>query len=75
MWKNWEDTCDAALCYLLRTILSKSEKDRLRAAHTSFDEVKDITKFEKHFSTVLERLGKKKANFDYDLNQNEGEFT
>lgn len=50
---------DAGLCYVLRTILAKSDKDRLRAAHTSFDEVKDISKFEKHFTTVIERITKK----------------
>jgi hypothetical protein len=56
--QNWEDVVDASLCYLLRTILAKSEKDKLRAAHTSFDEVKDVSKLEKHFTQVLERVPK-----------------
>ncbi|RZC35649.1 PTHB1 [Asbolus verrucosus] len=56
--QNWEDVTDASLCYLLRTVLAKSEKDKLRAAHTSFDEVKDISKIEKHFTQVLERIPK-----------------
>lgn len=49
---------DASLCYLLRTVMAKTEKDRLRAPHTSFDEVKDLSKFEKHLNQVLERLPK-----------------
>lgn len=49
---------DASLCYLLRTVLSKSEKDQLRAAHTSFDEIKDVGKLLKHLVQVLERISK-----------------
>ncbi|CAG9760691.1 unnamed protein product [Ceutorhynchus assimilis] len=56
--QSWEDVMDASLCYLLRTVMAKTEKDKLRAPHTSFDEVKDLTKFEKHLSLVLERLSK-----------------
>ncbi|KRT83422.1 hypothetical protein AMK59_4143, partial [Oryctes borbonicus] len=56
--QNWEDVIDAALCFLLRTSLAKSEKDKLRAPHTSFEEVKDIPKLEKHFTQVLERIAK-----------------
>ncbi|ERL86761.1 hypothetical protein D910_04167 [Dendroctonus ponderosae] len=57
----WEDVMDASFCYLLRTLLAKTEKDRLRAPHTSFDEVKDLAKFEKHLGQVLERLPKQHA--------------
>lgn len=49
---------DASLCFLLRTVMAKTEKDRLRAPHTSFDEVKDLGKFEKHLTQVLDRLPK-----------------
>lgn len=70
--QNWEDIIDAGLCYVLRTLLAKSDKDRLRAAHTSFDEVKDISKLEKHFTTVIERLVKKGPMMDININ-NEGE--
>lgn len=56
--QSWEDVTDASLCYLLRTSLAKTEKDKLRAPHTSFDEVEDLTKLEKHWSQVLERLPK-----------------
>lgn len=38
--------------------MAKSEKDKLRAAHTSFDEIKDLSKIEKHFTLVLERIPK-----------------
>ncbi|KAF7277935.1 hypothetical protein GWI33_009051 [Rhynchophorus ferrugineus] len=55
----WEDVMDTCLCYLLRTVLAKNEKDQLRVAHTSFEEVKDMNKFEKHLTQVLERLQKK----------------
>ncbi|XP_019878207.2 protein PTHB1 [Aethina tumida] len=57
--QNWEDVMDGALCYLLRTSLAKSEKDKLRAAHSSFEEVKDVSKVEKHLTQVLERIQKK----------------
>ncbi|KAK9738823.1 PTHB1 N-terminus [Popillia japonica] len=56
--QNWEDTIDAALCFLLRTLLAKSEKDKLRAPHTNFEEVKDFSKLEKHFVQVLERISR-----------------
>lgn len=56
--QNWEDVFDGSLCYLLRTNLAKSAKDKLRAAQASFDEVKDISKLEKHLYQVLERVAK-----------------
>lgn len=55
---------DASLCFLIRTILTKNEKDKLRAAHTAFDEVKDISKVEKHFTQVLERISKIQGNIE-----------
>lgn len=65
---------DASLCYLLRTLLVKTDKDRLRAPHTSFDEVKDLTKFEKHLGQVLERLPKQQAlKEDEDAFDKDGE--
>ncbi|XP_060529140.1 protein PTHB1 isoform X3 [Cylas formicarius] len=57
----WEDVVDASLSYLLRTVLAKTEKDKLRAPHSSFEEVKDITKLQKHLAHVLERLPKQRA--------------
>ncbi|XP_063927791.1 protein PTHB1 [Zophobas morio] len=74
--QNWEDVHDASLCYLLRTVLAKSEKDKLRAAHTSFEEVKDITKIEKRLSQVLERIPKGallETHFPLDEDKQEGE--
>ncbi|KAI4461025.1 parathyroid hormone-responsive b1 [Holotrichia oblita] len=62
--QNWEDTVDAALCFLLRTILAKSEKDKLRAPHTNFEEVKEFSKLEKHFIQVLERISKAIPKFE-----------
>lgn len=59
--QSWEDTIDASACFLLRTVLAKTEKDKLRAPHTSFEEVKDIAKVEKHITQVLERVAKKDA--------------
>ncbi|XP_066261107.1 protein PTHB1 [Euwallacea similis] len=56
--QSWEDVMDASLCYLLRAVIPKTEKDRLRAPHTSFDEIKDLSKFEKHLLQVLERVPK-----------------
>lgn len=57
--QSWEDTMDASACFLLRTVLAKTEKDKLRAPHTSFEEIKDIGKVEKHITQVLERVTKK----------------
>ncbi|XP_045474293.1 protein PTHB1 [Harmonia axyridis] len=59
--QNWEDVVECNLQYLLRTSLAKSEKDKLRAECSSFEEVQDITKMEKHLSQVLERLSRKMA--------------
>lgn len=59
--QNWEDTIDASACFLLRTVLAKTEKDKLRAPHTSFEEIKEIGKVEKHVTQVLERVSKKGA--------------
>lgn len=56
--QSWEDTADASACFLLRTVLAKTEKDKLRAPHTSFEEIKDIGKVEKHITQVLERVAK-----------------
>lgn len=58
LFKNWEDVMDSSFCYLLRNILAKSDKDRLRTAQTNFEEVKDISRFEKHFIQVIERINK-----------------
>ncbi|KAK9889617.1 hypothetical protein WA026_006991 [Henosepilachna vigintioctopunctata] len=57
--QSWDDVIDGNMQYLLRTCLAKSEKDRLRAQSTSFEQVKDISKVEKHLTQVLERLSKK----------------
>ncbi|KAL1498065.1 hypothetical protein ABEB36_008922 [Hypothenemus hampei] len=54
----WEDIMDVSLCFLLRTVMAKTEKDKLRAPHTCFEEIKDISKLEKHFLQVLERIPK-----------------
>lgn len=62
---------DGALCYLLRTSLAKSEKDKLRAAHSSFEEVKDVSKVEKHLTQVLERIQKKGALLKPDEDEQE----
>ncbi|XP_030761020.1 protein PTHB1 isoform X2 [Sitophilus oryzae] len=59
--QSWEDVTDTSLCYLLRTALAKTDKDKLRVAHTSFEEVKDMSKFEKHLSQVFERIQKKQS--------------
>lgn len=59
--QSWEDVVDASTSFLLRTVLAKTEKDKLRAPHTSFEEIKDIGKVEKHISQVLERVAKKDA--------------
>lgn len=59
--QNWEDVVDASACFLLRTVLARLEKDQLRAPHTSFEEIKDIGKVEKHITQVLERVAKKGA--------------
>ncbi|XP_071050684.1 protein PTHB1 [Onthophagus taurus] len=65
--QNWEDVVDTTLCYLIRTVLSKSEKDKHRAPHTSFEEVKDINKLEKHFSQVLDRVSKRRSNNEKEI--------
>lgn len=57
---------DGSLCYLLRTNLAKSAKDKLRATQTSFDEIKDISKLEKHLYQVLERVSKRGATLTED---------
>ncbi|CAH0555835.1 unnamed protein product [Brassicogethes aeneus] len=57
--QNWEDVIDGSFCYLLRTVLAKNEKDKLRATQSSFEEVKDVSKVEKHLVQVLERITNK----------------
>ncbi|XP_018575245.1 protein PTHB1 [Anoplophora glabripennis] len=57
--QGWEDAMDTSLCYLLRTVLAKSEKDKLRSASTAIEEVKDVTKLERHLVQVFERIPKK----------------
>ncbi|CAH1104899.1 unnamed protein product [Psylliodes chrysocephalus] len=56
--QNWEDVMDSTLCYLLRTYLAKSEKDKLRISQTNVEKVTDISKMEKHLVQVLERISK-----------------
>ncbi|EFA12827.1 Protein PTHB1-like Protein [Tribolium castaneum] len=56
--QSWEDITDASFSYLLRTVLAKSEKDKLRPAQTNFEEVKDVSKIEKHLTLILERIPK-----------------
>ncbi|XP_050305272.1 protein PTHB1 [Anthonomus grandis grandis] len=67
----WEDVMDGSLCYLLRTVMAKTEKDRLRAPQTSFEEINNMAKFEKHFSQVLERIPKQNSLKE----SNDGLFT
>lgn len=49
---------DSSLCYLLRSVLAKSNKDKLRSEQTNFEEVKDISKLEKHIVQVIERINR-----------------
>lgn len=73
--QSWEDTLDASTCFLLRTVLAKTEKDKLRAPHTSFEEIKDIAKVEKHLTLVLERVCKKGAPLEEEApNEIVGEY-
>ncbi|KAL3267708.1 hypothetical protein HHI36_006839 [Cryptolaemus montrouzieri] len=71
--QNWEDVLDCNLQYLLRTTLAKSEKDKLRAECTNFEEVKDISKLEKHITQVLERTSKKLSIESMDLIEEKGQ--
>lgn len=52
---------DSSLCFLLRSVLAKSDKDKLRTAQTNFEEVKDISRLEKHFIQIIERINKKET--------------
>ncbi|XP_050497856.1 protein PTHB1 isoform X2 [Diabrotica virgifera virgifera] len=56
--EDWEDVMDAALSYLLRTSLAKSEKDKLRISQSNVEKVTDISKMEKRLVQVLERISK-----------------
>ncbi|XP_044271066.1 protein PTHB1 [Tribolium madens] len=56
--QSWEDITDASLSYLLRTVLAKSEKDKLRTAHANLEEIRDVSKIEKHLTLILERISK-----------------
>ncbi|KAG5900310.1 hypothetical protein JTB14_026318 [Gonioctena quinquepunctata] len=56
--QNWENVLDSSLCYLLRTSLAKSEKDKMRMAQANFEEVTDTSKLMKHIVQVLERVSK-----------------
>ncbi|XP_018324479.1 protein PTHB1 [Agrilus planipennis] len=81
--QSWEDTTDASLCYLLRTVLYKSEKDKLRTIHISFEEIKDFSKFEEHLTQVIERISsfantsttENKIEDEYEEIKNEPEQT
>lgn len=62
IFQNWEDLMDASLSYLLRSVLAKSDKDKLRTAQMSFEEVKDVSRLEKHYFQVIERINKKETS-------------
>lgn len=49
---------DSSLCYLLRGVLAKSDKDRLRTTQCCIEEVKDVSRVEKHCIQVIERINK-----------------
>lgn len=66
-FKSWEDVMDSSLCYLLRSILAKSNKDKLRTEPTGFEEVKDILKLGKHLVQVIERINKQEIIESEDI--------
>nr|CAD7411732.1 unnamed protein product [Timema cristinae] len=56
--QGWEDVTDAALCFLLRTSLAKSHKEKQRVTNSTVEAMKDTTKLKKHVSSAIDRLSK-----------------
>nr|CAH7753858.1 unnamed protein product [Callosobruchus chinensis] len=56
----WEETADTVTSYLLKTVLSKSEKDYLKVSQASFQDLKDINALKRQFTQVFERLARGK---------------
>lgn len=46
------------MSHLMRTVLSKSEKDKLKNISNSLEPIKDIKKFKKRVAQTLDRLSK-----------------
>ncbi|VEN40884.1 unnamed protein product [Callosobruchus maculatus] len=56
----WEETADSVTSYLLKTVLSKSEKDYLKVSQAAFQDLKDINALKRQFTQVFERLARGK---------------
>ncbi|XP_023709246.1 protein PTHB1 isoform X3 [Cryptotermes secundus] len=56
--QGWEEVTDAALSHLLRTSLAKGSKTSQHLAQIALEPMKDITRFKKHISAVLDRISK-----------------
>ncbi|KAF5286639.1 hypothetical protein FQA39_LY16213 [Lamprigera yunnana] len=52
--QNWEDVLETGLCYLLRTILSQSENEKIKM--TTFEKVTNLKKLELHITEILGRM-------------------
>ncbi|KAF5296664.1 hypothetical protein FQR65_LT10204 [Abscondita terminalis] len=55
----WEDVMETCVCYLLYTIFSRSEGEKIKM--TTCEEIKDITKLELHVTQVLDRIRRPNA--------------
>jgi Bardet-Biedl syndrome 9 protein len=58
MFQGWEEVADAALSHLLRTSLAKGSKTSQHLTPITLEPMKDITRFKKHISAVLDRICK-----------------
>jgi Bardet-Biedl syndrome 9 protein len=56
MFQGWEEVADAAVSHLLRTSLAKSSKTSQHSAPLTLEPMKDVTRFKKHVSAVLDRV-------------------
>ncbi|KAK5644334.1 hypothetical protein RI129_005634 [Pyrocoelia pectoralis] len=52
--QNWEDVLETSVCYLLRTILSRTEGEKIKL--TTSVEVQNVEQLELHITQVLDRI-------------------
>jgi Bardet-Biedl syndrome 9 protein len=56
--QGWEETTEASVTYLLRTVMAKGAKDSIGAVPQSMNAMTDSVKLKKHIQLVCDRLSK-----------------
>lgn len=73
--QGWEDVIEACLNHLLRTILAKSDKDKLKGGPSTLDNITDLSRFKKHVSQVFDRLSKDSALLESQNSEEQGKYS